>query len=413
MAQIMHAGASQTGGQFFAFSSDEILPKMGMMLESSRRAYFLEYRSRVNSPGPHTLYVMVNTELGEIRSQTVSYESTVAPPSPIFISPPTQVVRAVPAGEGNDLENLAPTSVDLGILVEFPDSIQRKIVSSAIFINDEKVVENLSPPFEIFSIDLTPYQVSENLIMRVEVTDELGMIGSSVDISLEVVVQPPGGGLFSAFGRNLSLIAGGVVLLSGSVLLLVLVLAGRLRPRRIGERRRKRTAELDPVTQPVELGAERSGTKAEKSLGRLSHRLPARLPWQPRLRTEPFAYLVELDNDGQALPDTEFPITTAELNFVSDAAETTLTIPDPAVEGQHTRIWRDEQARFFVADLGTVAGTWLNYAPVPTSGSQLEHGDLVHVAKHGYRFTFSRPTRPRRTVVTPLNNENEEEKDKK
>ena len=147
MAQVMQAGAFQTGGQFFAFSSDEILPELGMMLESSRRAYFLEYRSAVNTPGIHTVYVIINSELGEIRSQTVSYESSVAPPNPVFVSPPTQVVRAIPDGEDNNLVNLAPTAVQLDIQVEFPDSIQREIAYSALYINGEIAVENPRPTF--------------------------------------------------------------------------------------------------------------------------------------------------------------------------------------------------------------------------------------------------------------------------
>jgi hypothetical protein len=410
MAQVMQAGAFQTGGQYFAFSSDEILPDLGMMLESSRRAYFLEYRSQVNTPGTHTVYVVVQTELGEIRSQTVSYESTLAAPSPIFVSPPTQVVRAVPAGESSELENLAPDDVRIDLLVEFPDSILRQLASAALYVNGEKVVENTSPPFEAFTLDLTPYQESENIILRAEVVDELGMLGSSVDISLEVLVQQPQGGLFSVFGKNLSLIAGGVVLLSGSVLLLVLVLAGRLRPRKIGERRRRRTAELDPVTQPVQLQGDDKTEQQASGLNRLSQRLPARLPWQQRSRTTPVAYLVQLDNEGHVLPESEYPITTTELSFGSDAAAG-IIIQDPAVEGQHTRIWRDEKEKFFIADMGTEAGTWLNYAPVSTSGSQLEHGDLVHVGRVGYRFTFSRPTRSRRTVVTPLNEQPISKKD--
>jgi hypothetical protein len=220
-----------------------------------------------------------------------------------------------------------------------------------------------------------------------------------------VVVQQPSGGLFSAWGRNASFIAGGVVLLSGSVLLLVLVLAGRLRPRRIGERRRKKSAASDPVTQPVELQDEITRPQQESGFPRLGRRFPARLPWQQRPRTTPFAYLVQVDEDGKIKAETEYPITSSELTFGSDPAASVLTLKDPAVEPLHTRVWRDEQGKFWVADMGSVAGTWLNYAPVSTSGSPLEHGDLVHVAKKGYRFTLSRPTRPRRTVVTPLTGE--------
>jgi hypothetical protein len=111
---------------------------------------------------------------------------------------------------------------------------------------------------------------------------------------------------------------------------------------------------------------------------------------------------VQVDEDGKIKAETEYPITSSELTFGSDPAVSVLTVKDPAVEPLHTRVWRDESGKFWVADMDSVAGTWLNYAPVSTSGSPLEHGDLVHVAKRGYRFTLSRPTRPRRTVVTSL-----------
>jgi hypothetical protein len=383
------------------------------MLESSRRVYFLEYRSRVNTPGLHTVYVVVNTELGESRSQTMSFESTLAPPSPIFVVPPTQVVRAIPSGEDRDLANLAPNEVQLEVLVEFPDSIQRELAYSALYVNGEKAVENSQPPYEIFSLDLTPYQASEILVLNVEVMDELGITGNTVDVSLEIVVQQPSGGLFSAMGRNVGWIAGGVVLLSGSVLLLVLVLAGRLRPRQLGERRRKRTAARDPVTQPIDLDDEIVATETQGTITRLTRRFPTRLPWQQRPRTAPFAYLVRVNEDGKPIADTEYPLTSSELTFGSDPTVSGLTLNDPAVESLHTRIWRDEEGHFWVVDMGSVAGTWVNYAPVSTTGSQLEHGDLIHVAKKGFRFTLSRPTRPRRTVVTPLNDETEQSKEDK
>jgi hypothetical protein len=402
MAQVMQAGAQQTGGQFFTFSSAEQLPDLNMLLESSRRVYLLEYRSAVSSAGAHTMYVVVTTELGDVRSQTVSYESALLPPVPVFFSPPNQIVRSVPDGEDEDLLNLSPSEIELSVLVEFQDSIRREIVGSRLYVNGELAVENEEAPFDTFNLDLTPFQTSEMLLVRAEVTDELGMSGTSVDISIELVVQQPKGGLFSAWSRNASLIAAGVVVLSGSVLLLVLVLAGRLRPRQIGQRRRKRQAELDPVTQPVDLENQTTQPRPQTEPPRAARRFPARLPWQQRPRTTPFAYLVQVDDDNQIKEETEFPITSSELTFGSDPAASVLTLKDPAVEPAHARIWRDDKGIFWIADLGSVAGTWLNYAPVSGSGSKLEHGDLVHVAKTGFRFTLSRPTRPRRTVITPL-----------
>jgi len=43
-----------------------------------------------------------------------------------------------------------------------------------------------------------------------------------------------------------------------------------------------------------------------------------------------------------------------------------------------------------VADLGSEAGTWVNYAPVSAEGSQLRHGDLLHIGRVAFRFLLNR-----------------------
>ena len=55
MPSACSAAAFETGGQYFAFSSEEPLPDLNLMMESSRRAYQLEYRSQINAPGTHTI----------------------------------------------------------------------------------------------------------------------------------------------------------------------------------------------------------------------------------------------------------------------------------------------------------------------------------------------------------------------
>jgi pSer/pThr/pTyr-binding forkhead associated (FHA) protein len=48
---------------------------------------------------------------------------------------------------------------------------------------------------------------------------------------------------------------------------------------------------------------------------------------------------------------------------------------------------------FRLADEGSTAGTWVNYTPVSHEGTRLEHGDLIHFGRVGYRFMLKEPRR--------------------
>jgi hypothetical protein len=41
----------------------------------------------------------------------------------------------------------------------------------------------------------------------------------------------------------------------------------------------------------------------------------------------------------------------------------------------------------------------------------LEHGDLIHIGKIGYRFTLSKPAKVRKPVVIPLDGSQPEEEE--
>jgi hypothetical protein len=61
---------------------------------------------------------------------------------------------------------------------------------------------------------------------------------------------------------------------------------------------------------------------------------------------------------------------------------------------------RKEDGQFKLSDEGSVAGTWINYSPVTGEGAALEHGDLIHLGRVGFRFTQREPLRQRKPVVT-------------
>ena len=402
----LQAAALQTDGQYFAYSNDEPLPDLNLIMESSRRAYLLEYRSQISTPGTHTITVMVSTDSGELLSNPVSFEANLAAPIPVFVTPPAQIVRSIPPETDPGLENLVPNSQTLELITEFPDGIPRDLSQVSLYINDTLVAQKTEPPFDQISFDLTPYQESAVLEMRLEVTDELGLTGSSLPLPIEIVVIQPELGFFSSLGRNVYLIIAGVVGLSGAVLFLVLVLAGRLRPRRMGERRKKRKDAADPVTSQVKEQKKKAEPDQPSVLERITNRLPAApiLQWPSRSRptTDPYGYLARISEDGESDTEKLYPITASELTFGSDTKQAVIALDDPAVAPLHARLRRNDDGDFFLEDIGSVSGTYHNYVAVSESGSQLNHGDLIHIGTVSYRFTLSKPSKVRQPVVTPM-----------
>jgi hypothetical protein len=192
--------------------------------------------------------------------------------------------------------------------------------------------------------------------------------------------------------ENIPLLSGLAVLLTGAVLLLVLVVGGKVHPYSLVAARRRRRHRSDPVTQPVQ-------ARIEPPSNRLSGWVN-RFQW-PQRHTAPKAlaflnFIPEGEDQSTAPP---LPITTDEVTLGSDPSQATLVMKDPSVEALHARLIRVEDGSFRLADQGSVAGTWVNYTPVSSEGARLEHGDLVHIGRMGFRFTLRQPIQKRKPVV--------------
>jgi predicted component of type VI protein secretion system len=61
------------------------------------------------------------------------------------------------------------------------------------------------------------------------------------------------------------------------------------------------------------------------------------------------------------------------------------------VEALHARLRQDETGAYILSDEGSVAGTWVNYAPISTGGIRLEHGDILHIGRVIFRFSLLKP----------------------
>jgi pSer/pThr/pTyr-binding forkhead associated (FHA) protein len=127
-----------------------------------------------------------------------------------------------------------------------------------------------------------------------------------------------------------------------------------------------------------------------------------RIHWpHRRLAPQANAYLTRLTELNPAA-DTAvpIPITADELTFGCDPQQATLVLDDHSVDGLHARLVRKEDGSFWLADEGSIAGTWVNYSSVSKVGLPLEHGDLIHIGRVNFRFTQRDPLRQRKPVIS-------------
>lgn len=403
-AQQLQALAAQTGGQFFAFSGFEPLPDLNKMIESSRRIYQLSYSSRVFQGGVHDLEVVIQAPFGDIRSGFGEFSLNLLPPNPFFLSPPAQILRSIAEGVEIDPKNLNPQEETFHILIEFPDTIEREIVRTVLYVNGAFATENIAPPFTEFVLDLTAYEISQQLLLQVEAFDELSLSGISIETPIQIIVQYPDQTLWKVLTQNITVLAVGLSLLAGVILLLLLILAGKLKPARFGESLKIRKRDQDPVRQPI-LGVE---TKVKKKLQekffRFRKNQPQKgIPWpQGQKKSQPNAYLVRLKEGKDSELGQKYPIDSKEVFIGSNVAQSTFRIEDPAVEDRHARIWQDENGDYRLDDLHSVGGTWVNYLRISSDGTKLSHGDLLHFANLGFRFTLTHPQKLRKIQVTQI-----------
>jgi len=272
-----------------------------------------------------------------------------------------------------------------------------------LFVDGTPVAQNTEHPFDRFEWDLSGSVESAEHVLRVEAVDNIGLVGTSIDtpISISITRQPRS--LISLLTNRMPLLVGLVVFLSGLVLFLVLILGGGLRPKVFGFTRsirikstppiRLSPQQVDPLTQPTE-------SKQDQSFPRIPGWINP-LYWTQRVTTHKVnAYLTCLTEKDRQKMVAPLPMTSNEVSLGRDPQKSMLVLDDPSVDSLHARLQR-EGDRYRILDEGSVAGTWVNYTPVSKEGALLEHGDLVHIGRMGFRFTLRTPGRQPKPVIIP------------
>jgi hypothetical protein len=415
--------AEQSNGSYFAFSGNEDVPTLESYLEPLRYIYSLTYESRAASSGNHQFIVDVFVEGTQVSTSPQNFTLVVEPPEPILVSPPSQIERTYTTDEQVDpqtltAEDLAPDEQALKVRIEFPDGYERQLERTVLMVDGLVADENLAPPFEEFTWDLSAYNQSGPHLIQVEAIDQLGLSGKSIEKTVHITVPTTTQNILTVLSRQVYLIAVLLALLLLAFLALGLVLSGRVRPRLIGRPESPRRREpFMPVkllkskgsmqassTEPADVGQAGASPPVERMAPRQTiwQRLSRHLI-RSRREDSPKAYasLIPLGEDQQLVLPAPFQIVADQIAIGCDPNQTALTLDEPALEPVHTRLVREGE-KLRVLDGNTTAGTWVNYERIPPQGVLLEHGDLLHIGRVGFRFALREPGHQPKPVVIPL-----------
>jgi hypothetical protein len=403
--------ASQTGGETFIYSGLEIIPDLEVYLDELRDVYQVTYFSKLTNSGIFPLRAEVQVgELGTTESLTVTsppqnMQVAIQPPNPMFVSPPSEIVRTSIPGETSGEFVVTPQEQPIDVLVDFPDGHPRSILTTTLYVDGIPVAMDTSATPETLTWDLSSYNTTNLHMVWVEVIDSLGLRGTSIQTPIQITFQQSPHRFLLVLTRHVPELSILVVVLAGTILLLVLVISGRVRPQLAGQNlsrivRRDPSREVtrrrsDVVTQPVrslEHGTEQAGKHLPNWINRLQwpHR---------RSSSEEFAYLIRLSEADQELDSPPIPIPSGVMTIGNDPSKALLVLDDPSVDTLHSKMER-QGTTCRLSDAGSIAGTWVNYTPVSQEGIALEHGDLVHFGRVGFRFSLRKPSRMKKPVVT-------------
>jgi len=223
------------------------------------------------------------------------------------------------------------------------------------------------------------------------------------------VVQPPNG-ISAMLAKYRTQITFGAIIFAGLVLFMIL-LSGRLRVPSIRAAQEARRADADPLTQLVPAAAEPATTplpaaSARKNQKRATSSKKAASDTKRSLdraeasKKDAVASFIRINAEGQVMPVTPIALVEQEIIFGTDPAQCTQIIDDPSVSLVHARLRQTDDGGFLLLDSGSIAGTWVNYEPIPREGYRLAHGDMVNFGQLMYRFTYRVPPVTSKPTIT-------------
>ncbi len=374
--KVLQQAAAQTGGSFFLFSGSETLPEISSYLDPYNYEYKLAYTTQIQNTGEYTLYLQIDNKEYQATSDKVTFSLAVTPPNPIFLSPPSKITLDWIRSADNKSWLISPAEVTLKYMVEFQDGHPRDLKAARLFADDKLVSEDLTAPFDELTWNVSQLSESGKHKLQIYVEDEVGLTSKTIELPVEVTLNPKPLNAFEKiverFGLT-NLIIIGFLFLAGLVMFFgmrkLLLKNPSLGKRKINEK--------DPLKQEVLIAENEYPVKAPENE-------PAGWPKIPGGGKAP-ARLIILST-GKSIP-----LPASETILGSDNKQCDVLLSGPTISAVHAHIFADTARHFYIADNGSAAGTWVNYAPVSSHGTHLEHGDLVNIGALRFKFELLNP----------------------
>jgi len=351
--------ASITGGQFFHYTGVETIPDQEAYLLSLGYTYTLTYNSRIRETGTYPLEIEVSLPDLQVSGVSQPFYIDVQPPNPILISPPAQITVEVSSMKDTSGAVLSPDHSVWEIMVEFPDGYNREIVASRLYVDGIVVDVRREVPFDSLSWDFSELTESGEHIIQVEVEDVLGLSARTILTPVQIELTQPG--TTPRFSLQQIGIILAVLILAAAFLILIIWFVRRrligkdlsvIKTRLFG---RRRNAGADQVTASASDG----------------HVLGALIP---------------LGGTGDESEQT-LMITQTETIIGMDPICADQVIHDEDISDVHARL-HVQEGGFWLQDMGSSTGTWVNYTEIGTKHVQIHPGDLIHFGSVGFRFTI-------------------------
>ena len=370
-AQKLQELSAETGGVFLTFSGEEPVADLGQLLFPLRTTYKVQYHSSIVSPGLHTLEATIASTPGSFEGVR-EFTLDIQPPNPIFITPPRSITRTIideKLAEGEPVR-FEPSSLTLPVLIEFPDSHPRDLEELIFRVDGEIISTKTSPPFDQFIWDVDVYQVSGTHYLSLEAVDIMGLSRISLETPIEVEVVLPTRDVWDITRENGPALFGlGLILILG-LTLFWLISRGRIQPG---------TNRFLPRIKNLFLQANRN----IKALLLSRKEAPISVPVR---EFDPYRLIPVSDLSQQLFPEP-LQIDQPQITIGNSAREDIVRVQHPSIIPEHARIISAGQKQYQVTDLGSTAGTWINYQQIPPSSPHfLKDGDIINFGEAAFRF---------------------------
>jgi hypothetical protein len=366
--------ANQTGGQYATFSGTETLPYPEKWFSPFRSVYELSYDTTLRQPEDVTFSVQINHSGYSLSSQLLKFTLDIQAPVVTLLSPPIEITRDNPKNRF-DLQSFYPKEVRISALIEFPDKRLRTIRRTTLFVDGIRTAENLTEPFNAFTWNIEPLQVSDYHSLRIEVEDVYGLVSSSSEVPVRVVVAEPPGGIFGVLlGNNFA------------VSIIALLIVGGFGMRWLWKKRKaSEPTEVEPVV-PAKKSVPVEPPHHEPIVTVVRENEKKVLPWLSKQTVKLQAHLLPLKEDGAPSGGSILSLNNEMVRIGSDPKMANVVLNDRSISKLHARIVRNEEGAFVIFDERSLTGTWVNYSSVHESGKILVQDDIVNFGNLCYRF---------------------------